>query len=111
MPKMEEGENLDPSLPSQLQKKHVYDVYDKIAPHFSHTRYKPWPKIEKFLNELEPGSVVCDVGCGNGKYLGVNPKLFMVGTDRSIGLLKTAQEKGPEFQLFSADSLSLPIRP
>ena len=35
----------DPSLPTELQKKHVYEVYDKIAPHFSHTRYKPWPKI------------------------------------------------------------------
>lgn len=33
------------SLPTELEKKHVYQVYDKIAPHFSHTRYKPWPKI------------------------------------------------------------------
>lgn len=33
------------SLPTDLEKKHVYEVYDKIAPHFSHTRYKPWPKI------------------------------------------------------------------
>jgi SAM-dependent methyltransferase len=85
-------------------------VYNKIAPHFSHTRYKPWPKIEKFLNELEPGSLVFDVGCGNGKYMGVNPFLFMVGTDRSIGLLKTAQEKSEDYQLFAADSLNLPVR-
>ena len=34
-----------------------------------------------------------DVGCGNGKYMGVNKNLFMIGTDRSIGLLKTANEK------------------
>jgi len=78
------------SLPTDMEKKHVYEVYDKIAPHFSHTRYKPWPKIETFLNELEPNSLVLDVGCGNGKYLGVNKNLFMVGTDRSTGLLKTA---------------------
>ena len=44
-PKMEEGGEEDQSLPLELQKKHVYEVYDKIAPHFSHTRYKPWPKI------------------------------------------------------------------
>lgn len=79
------------TLPTEMEKKHVYEVYDKIAHHFSHTRYKPWPKIEKFLNNLEAGSVVFDVGCGNGKYMGVNKDLFMVGTDRSIGLLKTAQ--------------------
>ena len=38
------------SLPTEMEKKHVYEVYDKIAPHFSHTRYKPWPRIEAFLN-------------------------------------------------------------
>jgi ubiquinone/menaquinone biosynthesis C-methylase UbiE len=54
--------------------------------------------------------VVFDVGCGNGKYMGVNRELFMVGTDRSIGLLKTAQEKNEDYQLFAADSLALPLR-
>jgi ubiquinone/menaquinone biosynthesis C-methylase UbiE len=34
----------------------------------------------------------------------------MVGTDRSIGLLKTANEKSEEYQLFAADSLYLPLR-
>lgn len=34
----------------------------------------------------------------------------MVGTDRSIGLLKTAREKEENYQLFAADSLSLPLR-
>lgn len=53
----------------------MYEVYEKIAPHFSNTRYKPWPKIADFLNGLEAGSIVADVGCGNGKYLGVNPRI------------------------------------
>lgn len=88
----------------------MYDVYDKIAPHFSHTRYKAWPRIEKFLMERETGSLVLDVGCGNGKYMGVNPNLFMVGTDRSKGLLDTAREKDINYQLFAADSLRLPVR-
>ena len=29
-----------------MEKEHVYDVYEKIAPHFSNTRYKPWPRVE-----------------------------------------------------------------
>ena len=62
-------------------------MYDKIAPHFSHTRYKPWPKVAEFLNKLDDGSIVADVGCGNGKYLGVNKDLHMVRTDRSQNLL------------------------
>ena len=42
---------------------------------------------------MKDGDIVMDVGCGNGKYIAVNPNLFMIGTDRSIGLLKTASEK------------------
>jgi ubiquinone/menaquinone biosynthesis C-methylase UbiE len=54
---------------------------------------------------------VLDVGCGNGKYIGVNSKnLFTIGTDRSKGLLDTALEKDKNFQLFAADSLRLPVR-
>lgn len=34
----------------------------------------------------------------------------MIGTDRSIGLLQTANEKSDLYELFAADSLSLPIR-
>jgi len=28
-----------------MEKKYVYDVYDKIAPHFSHTRYGGYSNI------------------------------------------------------------------
>lgn len=46
-------------------------VYEAIASHFSDTRYKPWPLIPAFLASLPSGSVGADLGCGNGKYLGV----------------------------------------
>jgi tRNA (uracil-5-)-methyltransferase TRM9 len=61
---------------------HVHEVYNTIAPHFSRTRYKPWPIVERFLLSRKPGSVGLDVGCGNGKNLGVNPDVFIVGSDR-----------------------------
>ena len=93
-----------------MEKEHVYDVYEKIAPHFSNTRYKPWPRVEKFLNDVPPGSLVADVGCGNGKYLNVNPDLFMIGTDRSFNLIGLAKEKNVNNQTFVADSLDLPCR-
>ena len=44
----------------------MHGVYNTISSHFSHTRYKPWPKVVEFLESLEDGSWVADVGCGNG---------------------------------------------
>ena len=82
---------------TDMEKQHVYEVYEKIAPHFSNTRYKPWPMIVDFLNSLPDCSIVADVGCGNGKYLGVNPKLQMVGTDRSFNLIACAREKSNQY--------------
>jgi hypothetical protein len=45
-----------------LEKAYVHDVYQQIASHFSDARYRAWPKVKQFLLELEPGSIVCDVG-------------------------------------------------
>jgi len=53
-------------------------VYDAIAPHFSSTRHSPWPRVCHFLASLAPGDLLADVGCGNGKYLGVNPEVVAV---------------------------------
>ena len=43
---------------------------------------KPWPIVDKFLKELPPGFAVADIGCGNGKYLDINPSVFSLGIDR-----------------------------
>ena len=96
--------------PTEIEKKHVYEVYDKISAHFSETRYKPWPQVSEFLNSLEKDSYVLDVGCGNGKYLSVNENLNIFGTDRSGNLLSIAKEKNLNSQFFVADSLKLPVR-
>lgn len=60
-------------------------VYDVIASHFSSTRFAVWPKVRAFLERLPSGSVVADVGCGNGKYLSVRTDLAVLGSDRSAG--------------------------
>ena len=45
-----------------LEKKHVHDVYDSTAHHFRDVRYKAWPRVRQFLMDLEPASLVADVG-------------------------------------------------
>ena len=61
---------LDATLASALEKTHVHSVYENIAEHFSETRHRKWPRVEQFVTSLPLGSVLVDVGCGNGKYLG-----------------------------------------
>ncbi|XP_067889838.1 alkylated DNA repair protein alkB homolog 8 isoform X2 [Heterodontus francisci] len=103
-----------PSVPSsnedasKLEHKYVHDVYDEIAGHFSSTRHTPWPKVTEFLKALPVGAFVVDVGCGNGKYLGVNKDLFMVGCDRSKNLADICRER--KFEVFISDALLVPLR-
>ena len=108
MEKLLETKNSE--MPSAIEKQYVYDVYNKIAPHFSETRYKPWPQVVKFLDSLEDQSLVADVGCGNGKYLRCDGdgRLNMVGTDIAENLLKICKSK--EGEVFTADSLKLPMK-
>ena len=91
------------------EEKNVHQIYEQIASHFSSTRYKPWPIVEQFLKDLPDGSVGLDVGCGNGKYLAVNPKVFIVGSDRSTNLVRIASQRQPHASIV-ADNLSLPHR-
>lgn len=99
--------------PASHENEHVHKVYQEIAHHFSSTRYKPWPLVEKFLNGQPNGSVGVDLGCGNGKYLNVNKNVFLVGSDYSselVGLATANQaEKSATCDTMTADMLNLPL--
>lgn len=66
--------------PSLCELENVHKVYNEIANHFSETRHSPWPQVNEFIQEFENGSVLVDIGCGNGKYLQSNPDIFEVST-------------------------------
>ncbi|OCT93216.1 alkylated DNA repair protein alkB homolog 8 isoform X1 [Xenopus laevis] len=93
---------------STLEREYVHKVYEDIAGHFSSTRHTPWPRISEFLQSLPKGSLVADVGCGNGKYLGINKDLCMIGCDRSNNLVDICRER--QFEAFVCDALSVPFR-
>ncbi|KAJ5105159.1 hypothetical protein NUU61_002506 [Penicillium alfredii] len=98
-----------PEADEVYEQQHVHDVYQQIAGHFSATRYKPWPVVERFLKELNPGAVGLDVGCGNGKYLTVNRNVFIIASDRSENLVRFAVQHQPHGTVV-ADIFSLPHR-
>ena len=106
-------EEMSNDTASKLEKLHVHEVYEKIADHFSETRYKPWPKVMNFLHAKlldHPGAVLVDVGCGNGKYLGdVKLKhIQQIGLDYSRNLLSFVTNKGCD--AIRSDVLTLPLK-
>ncbi|KAI1431844.1 uracil-5--methyltransferase TRM9 [Xylaria sp. CBS 124048] len=114
MPKTEPNSVRDAAAqsPEAYEEEHVHGVYESIAGHFSSTRYKPWPFIASFLRDrVTSGSIGLDVGCGNGKYLGVREAgdVHIVGSDRSPSLVRIARGRG--FEVAVADGLALPFRP
>lgn len=47
-----------------LEKAYVHQVYQQIsnASDSLPDRGRAWPRVKQFLSDLEPGSLVCDVG-------------------------------------------------
>ena len=78
----------------KLEKEFVFDVYDQIAPHFSHTRYKMWPKVADFVQNQKRGSFLLDAGCGNGKNLAQADHLVRFASDRSHPFCSMARKVG-----------------
>ena len=76
-----------------IEKNHVFQVYDDIASHFSDTRHKPWPEVLKFVQSLPVGSILVDIGCGNGKYIGHSPFVLNV----SLFINVTVESIWPHF--------------
>lgn len=90
----ESNDDLDISTP-ETERNHVHAVYDAIATQWHHTRGKRgvlWPGATRFLQQLPKGSIVADVGCGDGKYFPAiwEEGSYVIGTDISAPLLQTS---------------------
>ncbi|KAL6925853.1 hypothetical protein ACO0SA_000455 [Hanseniaspora valbyensis] len=88
------------------EEEYVHEVYNQISNHFSKTRYKPWPIVANFLKTRKDYTIGIDVGCGNGKYLQLNKKLFILGSDRSDGLISCANTLMKEKEKTKDETLS-----
>ncbi|XP_048244026.1 alkylated DNA repair protein alkB homolog 8-like [Haliotis rufescens] len=111
---IKEEQRESPCLPDteaaavQLEHDHVHQVYDDIADHFSGTRHSTWPEIADFIHSQPTGTLLADIGCGNGKYLGVNTNIYELGSDRSVNLASICHARN--FPVFVGDVLSIPLR-
>ncbi|XP_011155701.2 alkylated DNA repair protein alkB homolog 8 [Solenopsis invicta] len=99
---------IDAEAASGLENSYVHKVYEEISNHFSETRHKRWPNVTKFLEGLEEGTLLLDVGCGNGKYLCGDQNVYKMGCDYSSGLMDICRKRG--FEVLQCDCLYLPYR-
>ena len=110
----------------ETERNHVHAVYDAIATQWHHTRGKRgvlWPGATRFLQQLPKGSIVADVGCGDGKYFPAiwETGSYVIGTDISEPLLQTSigacanaddsSNGGPQNRQVSSIKMGLNSRP
>ena len=57
---MSDGEGEQTARSVALEQAYVHEVYEQCAEKTLQSRH--WPRIYRFLEELEPGALVCDVG-------------------------------------------------
>ncbi|XP_069056894.1 probable tRNA methyltransferase 9B isoform X1 [Pleurodeles waltl] len=93
---------------NELERQHVHRVYESTASYFSDLQSKAWPKVRQFLLDQKPGSLIADIGCGTGKYLGVNNEVYTLGCDYCAPLVDIARNN--ELEVMVCDNLNLPFR-
>ena len=96
---------------SEIEEEHVFKVYDSIALHWHHTRGKRkvhWHRVKAFIETIEAGSLLADIGSGDGKYFGLSPAVYSLGCDRSMKLLEVSRDL--RYETFCCDAVKLPLR-
>jgi len=98
-----------------IEAEHVHTVYDTVAEHWNQTRYKAWPRVDAFIRDLAPGSLVADLGCGNGKNIPAVCEVggFVVASDICAPLVRIARDSHGDNGSASAlvaDCLCSPFR-
>ncbi len=91
-----------------FQDRHVKDVYNEIATHFSATRAYTWSGIYSFINNLDKNTDLLEIGCGNGKNLTIRDDIYSTGLDISHQMSTICNQKGLEVMV--GDCSRLPFR-
>jgi SAM-dependent methyltransferase len=92
--------------PTETEQKYVLETYSKIAEDFSRTRYKPWPSVFKFLEQIPNLAILADIGCGNCKNLKLRP-INSIGIDIIYEFVEMGLKLGLDTRLGSI--LDIPL--
>lgn len=75
----------------EIEEKYVKDFYNNNSKSFNDTRYAPWPIVKTFIDNLQYGLTICDIGCGNGKNQ-YRKDLIWLSCDNSRELCKYVED-------------------
>jgi cyclopropane fatty-acyl-phospholipid synthase-like methyltransferase len=88
--------------------------YDLIADQWSQERhasgFREQPYIDRFLDLIEPGAHILDLGCGSGKPIGrylLDRGFRLTGVDVSLAMLDLARTHCPEAELIVGDMIAV----
>ena len=91
-----------------IEEMYVKNVYNTIASEFDTTRYRPWTCVEEFLNTIPKGSIIGDIGCGNGKNMLYRKDCLNYGCDFSESLVNICLQKN--LNVICGDILDIPYK-
>ena len=91
----------------EYEDKYVKDVYNNISSNFDNTRTYTWGWINETVNALPKNSIICDLGCGNGRNM-MNKDYNFIGVDNSKELLKICKNKG--LNVIEGEMCNIPLR-
>tara|TARA_B100001093_G_C26858529_1_gene1028694 strand:+ start:3991 stop:4617 length:627 start_codon:yes stop_codon:yes gene_type:complete len=85
----------------------VKNVYEEIAEHFNVTRVYTWNWISEFINNIPKGSIIYDIGCGNGRNMQF-PGYTFIGIDNCEKFIEICRKKNLLVNLSNMTKINLP---
>ena len=91
-----------------IERKYVHDTYQIIAQDFSVTRAYLWSSVKKFLGLIEPGSIITEIGSGNGKNLIERKDCINLAFDLCSKFCEISKGRGVDSVV--ANNIKVPLR-
>uniref|UniRef100_A0A914QW63 Methyltransferase domain-containing protein n=1 Tax=Panagrolaimus davidi TaxID=227884 RepID=A0A914QW63_9BILA len=93
---------------TSFEESYVHQVYSRLATYASSNPcLQVWPNVKKFLDSLNPGSVLLDIGCGRAQHISKN--CVTIGIDTCPDMILKV-EKHNQMEILLANALNLPFK-